>query len=115
MAFLSARSQYSRPKKSAVVFNVPCSASNRSIRGVRQMMLTSICRKPVCIKGKVFSRYTGRAKSQSVQSFCKKCHAQSKPRSLKRVPTGSETDLFRYQRAPLCDTPHGLKFHDPED
>lgn len=57
---------HSRPRKKAAVFNVPCSASKRSIKGVRHTTFSSMCKKPVCIKGKVLSRYTARTKSISI-------------------------------------------------
>jgi len=61
---------HSRPINSAVVFNVPCSASNLSIRGVKTIRLTIMCRKPMCIKGKVLSRYTDRHISVSGTPSC---------------------------------------------
>ena len=48
----------SRPMNSAKVVSVPYSASNLSSRGVNAATLMIAWRKPACIRGKVFVRYT---------------------------------------------------------
>lgn len=49
---------YLRPMKSANVVKVPNSASNLSNKGVNANKLKNAWKKPACIRGKVFVRYT---------------------------------------------------------
>lgn len=48
-----------RPMKRANVVRVPCSASNRSSKGVKASMFMKAWKKPAWTRGKVFVLYTG--------------------------------------------------------
>jgi hypothetical protein len=47
-----------RPANIARVVKLPCSASNRSSKGVNAKVLNSAWKNPRCMNGKVFNRYT---------------------------------------------------------
>jgi len=59
----------------ARVLRVPYSASNLSSNGVNARMLTSAWKKPECMKGKVFRRYTRETDGQAISSSVSGCNS----------------------------------------
>lgn len=86
-----------RPKNSAREVNVPCSASNRSNKGVSAKIFKNACKKPACIKGNVFVRYTVQVHYVSQLLAVYGGGGGS---------TGAETNLLWYERPPCLYIPH---------
>ena len=88
----------SRPANRASVVKVPCSASNRSIKGVNATMFSRVWKNPIWMKGNVFNRYT-------------------RDRSNQQSPSSSSCSggcLFILDRSPISfgiSEPHCITFH----